>query len=89
MTDVKLRVDVDTELDPTGLKTLVYIGDTDTPQVDSTESWEDIIHRTVQYFTIKGKIAKCHRDEIDTLISSLRNALELFESTVEEVGCEK
>jgi hypothetical protein len=86
MTNVALRVDVDTEIYPTGLKTLVYIGDTDAPQVDSTESWEEIIPRTVQYFTTKGKIAECHRDEIDTLISGLRNALELFESTVEEVG---
>ena len=89
MTDVKLRVDVDTELNPTGLKTLVYVGETDIPQVDITESWEEIIYRTVQYCTIKGKIAECHRDEIDALISGLRNALELFESTVEEVGYEK
>lgn len=89
MTDVKIKVDAVAELDPIGLKTLVYIGDTDVPQVDSTESWEEIIHRTVEYFTLKGKIDKRHTDEVDALISSLRNALELFESTVEEVGYEK
>ena len=89
MTDIKLRVDASSDIDPEGIRTYVYIGETDIAQVDIVESWEDIIERNVQYYTINGKIAESHRNDVNMLIYSLQNALELLNKKVDEVGYEK
>ena len=88
MTDIKLRVDASADLAPDGIQTLVFIGDTDIPQVEVIEPWEDIIDRNVQYYTVRGKIAELHRKDINMLNYSLQNALELLNKKVDEIGYE-
>jgi len=88
MTDIKLKVDASADIAPEGIQQFVYIGDTDMAQVDVIEPWEDIIERNVSYYTVGGKIAERHRKDVDMLIYSLQNALELLNKKVDEIGYE-
>lgn len=88
MADIKLRVDSCADVAPEGIQTVVFIGDVDNPQVNYVETWEDIIERNVRYYTIKGKIAERHRNDVNMLIYSLQNALELLNKKVDEIGYE-
>jgi hypothetical protein len=86
MSNIKLRVDSTIDIDPEGIRHFIYIGETDNPQVDIVEPWEDIIDRNIQYYTVRGKIAEQHRNDINALIYSLQNALELLNKKVNEIG---
>ena len=89
MANITLRVDSTADIAPEGIQTVVFIGDIDNPQVDIVETWEDIIERNVQYYTIKGKITERHRNDVNMLIFSLQNALDLLNKKVDEIGYEK
>ena len=88
MTDIKLSVETTADIDPEGIQTVVFIGDTDIPQVEVIEPWEDIIDLNIQYYTVRGKFAELHRNDINMLIYSLQNALELLNKKVDEIGYE-
>ena len=88
MADIKLSVETTADIDPEGIQTVVFIGDADIPQVEVIEPWEDIIDRNIQYYTVRGKIAERHRNDINMLIYSLQNALELLNKKVDEIGYE-
>ena len=84
---VKLDVDVSADLDPKGIRKLLWIGDTDV-QINEVETWEVIVYRAVNYCTFNGKIKECHRDEVEALRKGLKKALKKFDKLVEEYGYE-
>lgn len=86
MSTVKLDVDVTADLDPKGIRKLVWIGNTDSEQVNEVETWDEIIQRTIEYFTFGGPIKECHREEIESLRKGLKKALKKFDKLVEEYG---
>ena len=83
-----LDVDVSADLDPEGIRKLVWIGNTDVEQVNEVETWDEIIQRAVGYYTFAGKIKECHRDEVEALHKGLKKALKKFDTLVDERGYE-
>ena len=83
-----LDVDVTADLDPKGIRKLVWIGDTDVEQINEVETWEEMVYRAVNYYTFHGKIKECHRDEVEALREGLKQALAQFDTLVEECGYE-
>lgn len=88
MSDIKIRVDSTADIAPEGIQTVVFIGDVDNPQLNHVETWEDIIERNVRYYTVRGKIPERHRNDVNMLIYSLQNALELLNEKVDKIGYE-
>ena len=84
-----LNIDVTADLDPEGIRKLVWIGNTDSEQVNEVETWDEIIQRTIEYYTFGGKIKECHRKEVESLRKGLKKALKKFDKLVEECGYEK
>ena len=83
-----LNVDVTADLDPEGIRKLVWIGDTDVEQINEVETWEEMVQRGIDYYTFAGKIKECHRDEVEALREGLKQALAQFDKLVEEYGYE-
>lgn len=81
-----LDVEVTADLDPKGIRKLVWIGNTDFEQVNEVETWDEIIQRTIEYYTFGGPIKECHREEVEALRKSLKKALKKFDKLVEEYG---
>jgi hypothetical protein len=81
-----LNVDVTADLDPKGIRKLVWIGDTDVEQVNEVETWDEIIQRTIEYYTFGGPIKECHREEVEALRKGLKKALKKFDKLVDELG---
>jgi len=81
-----LNVDVTADLDPKGIRKFVWIGDTDQSQVNEVETWEEIIQRTIEYYTFGGPIKEIHREEVEALRKGLKKAIKKFDKLVEEYG---
>jgi len=86
---IKLDVEVTADLEPKGIRKLVWIGNTDSEQVNEVETWDEIIQRTIEYYTFGGTIKKDHRDEVEALRKGLKKALKKFDKLVDECGYEK
>jgi len=86
---IKLDVEVTADLEPKGIRKLVWIGNTDSEQVNEVETWDEIIQRTIEYCTLGGKIKECHRKEVESLRKGLKKALKKFDKLVDEYGYEK
>jgi len=84
-----LDVDVTADLDPEGIRKLVWIGNTDVEQVNEVETWDEIIQRTIEYYTFGVTIKERHREEVEALREGLKQALAQFDKLVEEYGYEK
>lgn len=89
MSKIKLDLDVTADLDPKGIRKLVWVGQSDVESVDEVETWDEIIQRTIEYFTFAGPIKECHREEIEALRKGLKKALKKFDKLVEEYGYEE
>lgn len=83
-----LDVDVTADLDPKGIRKLVWIGDTDVEQINEVETWDEIIQRNIEYYTFGGTIKESHRKEVEALRKGLKKALKKFDKLVEECGYE-
>lgn len=89
MSTVKLDVEVTADLDPKGIRKLVYIGQSDVECVNEVETWDEIIQRTIDYYTFfGGPIKEYHREEIEALRKGLKKALKKFDKLVDEYGYE-
>lgn len=88
MSKIKLDVEVTADLDPKGIRKLVYVGQSDVEQVNEVETWDEIILRTIEYYTFCGKINECHREEIESFRKGLKKALKKFDKLVDEYGYE-
>ena len=86
---IKLDVEVTADLEPKGIRKLVWIGNTDSEQVNEVETWDEIIQRNIEYCTFGGKIKECHRKEVESLRKGLKKALKKFDKLVDECGYEK
>ena len=84
-----LDVDVSADLDPEGIRKLVWIGNTDVEQVNEVETWDEIIQRTIEYYTFGGTIKENHREEVEALRKGLKKALKKFDKLVEKFGYEE
>ena len=84
-----LNIDVTADLDPEGIRKLVWIGNTDFEQVNEVETWDEIIERTIEYYTVSGMIKELHREEVKALRKGLKKALKKFDKLVDEYGYEK
>lgn len=78
-----LNIDVTADLDPEGIRKLVWIGDSDYEQVNEVETWEEIVQRTIEYYTFGGTIKEDHRDEVEALRKGLKRALKQFDKLVD------
>ncbi len=78
-----LNIDVTADLDPEGIRKLVWIGDSDCEQVNEVETWEEIVQRTIEYYTFGGTIKEDHRDEVEALRKGLKKALKQFDKLVD------
>jgi len=88
MSKALLNVDVTADLEPKGIRKLVWIGDTDVEQINEVETWDEIIQRTIEYFTFGETIKECHREEVKALRKGLKKALKKFDKLVDEYGYE-
>jgi hypothetical protein len=90
MSNIKLDVEVTVDLDPKGIRKMLWIGNTDSEQVNEVETWDEIIERTINYYVLfGGKIKERHRKEINTIRKGLKKALKKFDKHVDEIGYEK
>lgn len=89
MSKIKLDVEVTADLDPKGIRKIVYIGQSDVEQVNEVETWDEIIQRTIDYYTfLGGPIKECHREEVEALRKGLKKALKKFDKLVDEYDYE-
>lgn len=89
MSNIKIDLDVAADLDPKGIRKLVWVGQSDVESVNEVETWDEIIERTIGYYTFGGPIKECHREEIEALRKGLKKALKKFDKLVEEYGYEE
>lgn len=89
MKSVTLNIDVSVDLDANGVCSFVYIGDDVDSQIQIIETWEDIINRNIEYYTVAGHIKKHHKKEIKALRKGLKKALKYFDEMVDWYEYEK
>jgi len=85
-TKVSVEVEAGSWLTETGIETTVYIGDVDMPQVVKTESLESLIAKTLLSYECEFKISSVHKEEVEQLLATLKNAYEYAERRVQELG---
>lgn len=80
-------IEADSWLTSTGIQTTVYIGLTDEPQFEKTEAFETLIDSALESYVGKnGKFARYHEEEIEELLTTLKNAYAYAEKQVQEIG---
>jgi len=85
-TKVSIEIEAGAWLTEIGIETTVYIGDVDMPQVVKTESLESLIDKALESYGFKGKMASVHKEEVEQLLTTLKNAYEYAERRVQEMG---
>ena len=85
-TKVSLEIEAGAWITETGIETTVYIGDVDMPQVVKIESFESLIDRSLLGYGWGDKMANIHKEEVEQLIATLKNAYEYAERRVQEIG---
>ena len=85
-TKVSIEVEAGAWLTETGIETTVYIGDVDMPQVVKIESFESLIDRSLSGYGWGDKMASVHKEEVEQLLTTLKNAYEYAERRVQEIG---
>lgn len=85
-TKVSLDVEAGTWLTETGIETTVYIGDVDMPQVVTIESFEPLIDKALESYGFRDSLASVHKEEVEQLLTTLKNAYEYAERRVQEIG---
>lgn len=83
---VSIEVEASAWLTETGIETTVYIGDVDMPQVVKVESLESLIDKTLLSYEVEFKIASYHKEDVEQLLATLKNAYEYAERRVREMG---
>ena len=84
-TKVSIEVEAGAWLTETGIETTVYIGDVDMPQVVKTETLEFLIDKTLMSYGLEIT-ANVHKEEVEQLLATLKNAYEYAERRVQEIG---
>jgi len=87
-TKVSLEIEAGSWLTETGIETTVYIGDVDMPQVVKTESFEPLIDKALESYGFGDTLASIHKEEVEQLLATLKNAYEYAERRVQELGFE-
>ena len=87
-TKVSLEIEAGSWLTETGIETTVYIGDVDMPQVVKTESFEPLIDKALESYGFGDTLASIHKEEVEQLLATLKNAYEYAERKVQELGYE-
>ena len=85
-TKVSIEVEAGAWITETGIETTVYIGDVDMPQVVKIESFESLIDRSLSGYGWGDTMANIHKEEVEQLIATLKNAYEYAERRVQEIG---
>jgi hypothetical protein len=85
-TKVSLEIEAGAWITESGIETTVYIGDVDMPQVVKIESFESLIDRSLSGYGWDDKMANIHKEEVEQLIATLKNAYEYAERRVQEIG---
>lgn len=83
---VSLEVEAGSWLTKTGIETTVYIGDVDMPQVVTIESFEPLIDKVLESYGFGDIMASIHKEEVEQLLATLKNAYEYAERRVQEIG---
>ena len=80
-------IEADAWLTSTGIETTVYLGhNTDTPQLVNAVTFETLIDSALEGYGWSGKFAKSHEEEIEELLTTLKNAYAYAEKRVQEIG---
>ena len=85
-TKVSLEVEAGSWLTETGIETTVYIGNVDMPQVVTIESFEPLIDKALESYGFGDTMANIHKEEVNRLLATLKNAYEYAERRVQEIG---
>jgi hypothetical protein len=85
-TKVSIEVEAGAWITETGIETTVYIGDVDMPQVVKIESFESLIDRSLSGYGWGDKMASIHKEEVEQLLATLKNAYEYAQRRVQEIG---
>lgn len=85
-TKVSIEVEAGAWLTETGIETVVYIGDVDMPQVVKTETLESLINNTLLSCAVGDTLASFHKEDVEQLLATLKNAYEYAERKVQEIG---
>jgi hypothetical protein len=85
-TKVSLEIEAGAWITETGIETTVYIGDVDMPQVVKIESFESLIERSLSGYGWGDKMASIHKEEVEQLLATLKNAYEYAQRRVQEIG---
>ena len=82
----EIEVDMYIELEPEGVTRSLYLGDACEPTFTSTESWEEIIERNIEYYLIPGsnKIHDTDLKQLEALAKGLKQAAKKFEKRIKE-----
>ena len=83
---VSLEVEAGSWLTETGIETTVYIGNVDMPQVVTIESFEPLIDKALESYGFGDTMASIHKEEVEQLLATLKNAYEYGERRVQELG---
>jgi hypothetical protein len=86
MNKVCLEVEAGSWLTATGIETTVYIGNVDMPQVVTIESFEPLIDKVLESYGFGDIIAITHKEEVEQLLATLKNAYEYAEKKVREMS---
>jgi hypothetical protein len=84
-TKVSIEVEAGAWLTETGIEITVYIGEVDMPQVVKVESFEPLIDKALESYGFRT-MASVHKEEVEQLLTTLKNAYEYAERRVQEIG---
>ena len=69
-----------------GVETSVSGGNTDEPQIETTETYETLIDKQLESYIFDGKIAALHHDETAAFIAKLKSMYEYAEQQAKLLG---
>lgn len=81
---VEIDFDMGVDIEPSGLTQTLYVNDSCEPSLESTESWEEIVKRSMEYYIFPGS-ESMHPDDLESLknmVIGLEHAVSLFKEKI-------
>lgn len=74
MSDVKIDVEVSAWFEEDGVLSSMWIGEACEPAFEEKVSYRELVEKSMDSYTVRGKIHPHHESDVDQLIDALQDA---------------
>ena len=86
---VYIEIDATPWIDETGIVTSVWLGDAGEPCFEATSSYEELVEKQLEAYTIYGKLTADSFDEVELFVKKLEEVAKYARKRFEELKDEE